>query len=178
MTPSHASFEVHGRTYRPPSRPVEVVSIVPPMPIAVGGIGLPGVPPAMIVGSTGLPGQPPPHPVAGMGAVPPWGMPITSTPIGLPGPPHLPYGGPAGLKSHTMRNLTKTDLPAPTDHMVIDVKHEPGLSVPHPVRHIQYTESHPVYKPGEASYPIWQQGPGAVPPPVPAPVYAPGPGGH
>ncbi len=31
-------------------------------------------------------------------------MPATGTPIGLPGPPHLPYGDPAGLKSHQVRN--------------------------------------------------------------------------
>lgn len=31
-------------------------------------------------------------------------MPATGTPIGLPGPPHLPYGGPAGLESHQVRN--------------------------------------------------------------------------
>jgi hypothetical protein len=30
--------------------------------------------------------------------------PTTGTPIGLPGPPHLPYGGPAGLESQTVRN--------------------------------------------------------------------------
>ena len=32
------------------------------------------------------------------------GMPVTGTPIGLPGPPHLPLDGPAGLASQTVRN--------------------------------------------------------------------------
>lgn len=32
------------------------------------------------------------------------GMPATGTPIGVPAPPHLPYGGPAGLKSHQVLN--------------------------------------------------------------------------
>ncbi|MCA9025222.1 MAG: hypothetical protein KDA86_08430 [Planctomycetaceae bacterium] len=86
----------------------------------------------------------------------PWGMPRTGTPIGLPGPPHLPYGRPAGLKSHTVRNLTDVDLAPPVDHMLIDVRHEPGISLPHPVKHIEYTEQHPVYGPGEVSCPPGQ----------------------
>lgn len=32
------------------------------------------------------------------------GMPVGGTPIGLPGPPHIPLGRPAGLRSHTIRN--------------------------------------------------------------------------
>jgi hypothetical protein len=112
-----------------------------------------------------------------MGTVPVWGMPITSTPIGLPGPPHLPYGGPAGLKSHTVRNHTEVDVGKPVDHFLLDVKHEPGIRLPHPVKHVQYSEKHPVYKPGEASYPAWaQQGglpPQAPPMMMPAPQYAP-----
>jgi len=85
---------------------------------------------------------------------PMWGMPYVGTPIGLAGPPHIPLGRPAGLKSHTMRNLTDVDLGEPVDHMLIDVKHEPGLSLPHPVKHVQYTETHPVYSPGEISAPV------------------------
>ncbi len=81
----------------------------------------------------------------------PWGMPRTGTPIGLVGPPHIPYGRPAGLKSHTVRNLTDTHLAPPVEHLLIDVRHEPGLSLPKPVKHIEYTEQHPVYGPGEVS---------------------------
>ena len=51
------------------------------------------------------------------------------------------------------------DLPKPVDHMLIDVRHEPGLSLPEPVRYVEYTESHPVYRPGELSNPAWN-GPG------------------
>jgi len=63
--------------------------VAPPTPIGylqgdVGG----GVPSAMIAAGGGMPGQPV-MPIAGMGTTPPWGMPITGTPIGLPGPPHL-----------------------------------------------------------------------------------------
>ena len=105
----------------------------------------------MIAAGGGYPGQS--VPVSGMGPTPVYGMPITATPIGLPGPPHLPLGGPAGLKSHTIRNLSQNRMPDPVDHMLIDVKHNPGYSVPEPVRHIQYTESHPVHAPGEVSTP-------------------------
>ena len=154
----------------------------PPLPIALHPPGMPGVPHPTIVGGSGGPGLPPPHPVAGMGTVPVWGMPITSTPIGLPGPPHLPFGGPAGLKSHTVRNHTEVDVGEPVDHFLLDVKHSPGIRMPHPVKHVQYSEKHPVHRPGEASYPAWAQqgglpqpgmGPYGPPPPMqPAPVYA------
>ena len=126
----------------------------PPLPIGPAGApGSPGVPGAMMVAGSGYPGQP----ISGvnMGQ---WGMPITGTPIGLPGPPHIPYGGPAGLQSHTVRNRTRMDLPKQTDHMLIDVKHDPGLSLPPAVNYMEYTETHPVYAPGEVAYPA-NQGP-------------------
>ena len=138
--------------------------IVPPMPIGpAGNGGGPGIPNAMMVAGSGFPGAP----ISG-GNMPPWGMPITGTPIGLAGPPHLPLGGPAGLKSHTVHNRTRQELPKPVDHMLIDVRHEPGLSLPEPVRYIEYTEKHPVYRPGELSNPAWNapgQGQGGYCPP-------------
>jgi len=63
---------------------------------------------------------------------PQYGMPMCGTPIGLPGPPHVPLGGPAGLQQHTIRNHTKTHLPAPTQRMRIDVRQDPGMSYPKP----------------------------------------------
>lgn len=136
---------------------------VPPMPISFMGAGMQGVPNGMVVANSGRPGLPSVNPISG-GNMPQWGMPMTSTPIGLPGPPHLPYGGPAGLKSHTVRNLSPNRLPGPVDHMLIDVKHNPGYSLPKPVKHVQYTETHPVFRPGEVSYPAWSQGGGPMPP--------------
>lgn len=106
---------------------------VAPMPIGFGPNGKGNIPPAMMMSGLGRPGS---HPNTT------WGQPMTATPIGLPGPPHLPLGGPAGLKSHTIRNRTRMDIPKPVDHLVIDVKHEPGISVPEPVRHIEYKERH------------------------------------
>jgi hypothetical protein len=126
-------------------------------PVPVGGIGIRGggVPSPMMMGP---PTQPVVGPIAGVGGTPYWGMPMTGTPIGLPGPPHLPYGGPAGLKSHTVRNQTKQVIPEPVDHMLIDVKHNPGIRLPRPVKHIEYTENHPSYE-----NEVIQEGP--LPPP-------------
>lgn len=123
----------------------------PPTPIAMIPADIQGVPGAMIAAGGGAPGMP--VPVSGVGPTPVWGMPMTSTPIGLPGPPHLPLGGPAGLQSHTVRNLSDNKVPQPVDHLLIDVEHDPGYSVPDPVRHIQYKETHPVYAPGQVATP-------------------------
>jgi hypothetical protein len=122
---------------------------VPPMPIAGAGIPGSGIPHAMMMGAPGRPGQSAYNPIVGLGTAPSWGQPITGTPIGLPGPPHLPYGGPASLKSHTVRNLSKNHIPKPVDHMLIDVRHNPGINLPDPVKHVQYTETHPVYAPDD-----------------------------
>lgn len=78
--------------------------------------------------------------VAGVNA-PQWGMPISGTPIGLPGPPHIPLGGPAGLKKHVMVNHTHDKLPGPVDKLRIDVKQRPGFSYPKPPSHARITES-------------------------------------
>lgn len=119
-----------------------------PTPIGTsGGVEMKhGVPQGMVMAGSGRPGMPGP-----MG----WGQPTTGTPIGLAGPPHIPLGGPASLKSHTVRNLTKTELPRPVDHVLYDVKHDPGYRLPEPVRHVKYTERHPVYRPGEVSHPAY-----------------------
>ena len=75
----------------------------------------------------------------GPGGLPPgltaagqYGLPITGTPIGLPGPPHVPLGVPAGLKKHTIHNWTKRHIPDPVSHLKINVKQRPGLSYPQP----------------------------------------------
>jgi hypothetical protein len=124
----------------------------PPMPIAGMSSGMPGIPGAVIVADRGYPGMPTMSPISGMN-MPQYGMPMTSTPIGLPGPPHIPLGGRASLKSHTVRNKTKYNIPKPVEHFLIDVEHKPGISLPKPVSHIEYTETHPTFRPGELSYP-------------------------
>ena len=126
---------------------------VPPMPVAMQNAGMMGVPSPMISGFPGAPGMPAIDPNTGQPGAPTWGSPYTSTPIGLLGPPHIPFGGPAGLKSHTVRNFTDYDVGKPVKHMLIDVKHSPGIRMPKPVNHIQYSETHPAPMPGETSYP-------------------------
>lgn len=112
---------------------------VAPMP--VGFIDSKGKPTAMMMGAPrAIGGVPAYNPISGVGGTPVWGQPITGTPIGLPGHAQLPYGGPAGLRSHTVRNLTKTHIPGPTKDFLIDVKHKPGINMPDPVNYIQYEE--------------------------------------
>ncbi len=81
----------------------------------------------------------PPNMIAGG---PTWGMPITGTPIGLPGPPHIPLGGPAGLQRHVMNNRTRIHMPPPVEQMTMSVKQRPGLNYPRPVNHVTVDEVH------------------------------------
>ena len=157
--PGAEGGDIEQMQYQVPTANGAQGQFVPPMPIAImgGGSGMLGVPNPTIVGGPTPPGLPPMHPVAGMGTIPPWGMTYTGTPIGLPGPAHLPLGGPAGLQSHTVRNNTDVDIGKPVDHFLLDVEHEPGWRLPKPVRHVEYKESHPHYVDGEASWPRWGQ---------------------
>jgi len=66
---------------------------------------------------------------------PQYGMPMCGTPIGLPGPPSVPLGVPAGLQRHTIVNHTAVHLPNPTEHERVDVKEVPGYSYPTPANH-------------------------------------------
>ncbi|MEZ6102945.1 MAG: hypothetical protein R3E01_28720 [Pirellulaceae bacterium] len=84
-----------------------------------GGAGMSG-------GHMGMPGY-----VAGVSTAA-YGMPITGTPIGLPGPPHIPLGAPAGLQKHVIHNRTHTYIPDPTDTIRINVKQHPRVSYPAP----------------------------------------------
>ncbi len=69
--------------------------------------------------------------VAGVTA-PQYGMPMCGTPIGLPGPPHVPLGGPAGLQKHSIFNKTHYQIPNPTKAIKMHVKQTPGFQYPHP----------------------------------------------
>lgn len=77
--------------------------------------------------------------IAGMTA-PEYGMPMSGTPIGLPGPPHIPLGVPAGLQKHVIANHTKLHIPGPVRNFRIDVKEKPGFSYPKPVNQVSITE--------------------------------------
>jgi hypothetical protein len=100
---------------------------------------------------TGAPGSPIAQ-VSGMGGVgfgpgigangfvtgvnsPSYGYPITGTPIGLPGPPHIPLGAPAGLRKHEMRNWSRNYMPDPSHKVRINVKQNPTIRYPAPKTH-------------------------------------------
>lgn len=81
----------------------------------------------------------PPHMVSGM-TTPQWGMPSVGTPIGLPGPPHIPLGHEAGLTRHVVKNHTRVMMPPPVHKVKIDVKQRPGMNYPRPVNHVSISE--------------------------------------
>ena len=93
----------------------------------------------------GDPSQLPPAFVAGMTA-PQYGMPYVGTPIGLPGPAHVPLGVPAGLQKHSITNHTKMHIPPPSRSVGLHVQESPGLSYPKPARHAYVLERHDVPK--------------------------------
>jgi len=63
---------------------------------------------------------------------PSYGMPRVGTNIGLPGPPHIPMGGPAGMQRYSMHNHTAHAIPGPTPQVNVHVKQQPGLTYPRP----------------------------------------------
>ncbi|MGI9517913.1 MAG: hypothetical protein ACR2NP_12750, partial [Pirellulaceae bacterium] len=63
---------------------------------------------------------------------PNYGMPHVGTSIGLPGPPHIPMGGPAGLQRYGIHNHTPHAIPGPTPKVNVHVKQYPGLTYPRP----------------------------------------------
>jgi hypothetical protein len=96
---------------------------------------------------------PPPH-VAGMTTAG-YGMTTSGTPIGLPGPPHLPLGHPAGLCYHAIHNHTHHQIPHPVNHFNVHVRQQPGLSYPKPVSQVHINEQvfpDPVQLPGPQPY--------------------------
>jgi hypothetical protein len=113
---------------------------------------VPGGPLASAASPIGPTGLMPSH-VAGVTA-PEYGMPITGTPIGLPGPPHIPLGGPAGLRSHVIKNNTRMHIPDPTKHVRIGVRQQPGYSYPTPPNraHIVEQSVHPSLPFGQPRY--------------------------
>lgn len=92
--------------------------------------GTPFAPGGMVAGG----GTVPSNYISGVTG-PQYGMPMSGTPIGLPGPPHVPLGGPAGLQKHVMRNHTVVNMPQPNKKVRIDVKQSPGFSYPKPANH-------------------------------------------
>ena len=71
---------------------------------------------------------------------PAYGMPYSATQIGLPGPPHLPFGAPAGLQRTRMINRTPMRMPAPTRDLTYHLRSTPGYSYPRQPRHVSVRE--------------------------------------
>jgi hypothetical protein len=104
-------------------------------------------------GSPVGPANNPPNMVAGVTA-PQYGMTYSGTPIGLPGPPHIPFGSPAGLQKHVMRNRTHVHMPDPVEKMKINVRHQPGYSYPTPPSRVSIREQNinPGYPSGRPGF--------------------------
>ncbi|MCI0356909.1 MAG: hypothetical protein L0211_00285 [Planctomycetaceae bacterium] len=102
----------------------------------MGGYCPPGME-GMLAGPAG--GGLPPNYVAGVTAAQ-YGMPLTGTPIGLPGPPHIPLGGPAGLQRHIMKNHTHMHIPQPTEQFKIHVRSQPAQTYPQPANRVWIRE--------------------------------------
>jgi hypothetical protein len=108
-----------------------------------GACGAGGAGSALGLPAGGDPSQLPPAFLAGVTA-PQYGMPHVGTPIGLPGPAHVPLGIPAGLQRHSITNHTKMHIPPPSRSVGLHVQQYPGLSYPKPARHAYVAERHDV----------------------------------
>jgi hypothetical protein len=117
-------------------------------------------PPGAIMGNSGLV----PNYVAGVTA-PQYGMPYVGTPIGLPGPPHIPLGHEAGLQRHVMRNWTHMNIPQPAESFRINVRSQPGQSYPKPVTHMHIREQtiHPSLPFEQPHHDMHERIPGGAP---------------
>jgi hypothetical protein len=115
----------------------EVIAMGPQGPVMPAGAVMM---PEMQAGGPVMMGAAPYAMASGVGGSPTWGMPMSGTPIGLPGPPHIPLGGPAGLQRHTITNRTNVTVPGPTEEFDVTVKHWPGMRVPRPVKRVNIVE--------------------------------------
>ena len=96
--------------------------------------------PMVVANTTPMaPGGMPAELISGVNT-PQYGMTMSGTPIGLPGPPHIPLGVPAGLQKHVMKNWTSRHIPDPVSKVKINVKQRPGLSYPQPPSKAWITE--------------------------------------
>jgi hypothetical protein len=139
-----ASAGVEHAQYAENAEGVPYIASNPGAPYCAPGAGggyAGGMQPPMGMSTAGFaPQAMPPHLVSGM-TTPQWGMPITGTPIGLPGPPHIPLGHEAGLTSHVMKNRTRVMMPPPVHKQTVSVKQRPGMNYPRPVNHVHIDET-------------------------------------
>ena len=106
---------------------------------------VPGVDPAIAAGmgmvNNGSGGPDTSNYISGVTG-PHYGMPNVGTPIGLPGPAHIPLGRPAGMRSYNMHNHTAMQIPGPTPQVNVHMKQKPGLSYPRPADKVLIKEHH------------------------------------
>ncbi len=107
--------------------------------VGPGPGGMPGMGPQGMATAGFAPQVAPPNLISGVNG-PQYGMPFTGTPIGLPGPPHIPLGHQAGLTKHEMVNHTRVLMPPPVASMKMTVKQRPGMNYPRPVNHVNVSE--------------------------------------
>ena len=121
----------------------------------MGGACHPGG--ALLPGQVANYGNVPSH-LSGV-TVPQWGMPISGTPIGLPGPPHVPLGAPAGLRKHVIHNHTPMHIPQPVETFKVHVRQQPGYSYPTPPNRMRILEQniHPPIRFGQPHSAAHQQ---------------------
>lgn len=139
--------------------------------VAEAGFGMPGFGGACMdmgacgpMGPMGPNGGLMPNYVSGVTA-PQYGMPYVGTPIGLPGPPHIPLGVPAGLQRHVMKNHTHYNIPQPAKNFKVHVKQRPGFDYPKPVTHMYIKEQmiHPALPFEQPHYDKHERIPGGAP---------------
>ena len=87
---------------------------------------------AMVGSAMCPPGAMLPPPFVSGVTSPQYGMVSSGTPIGLPGPPHIPLGNQPGLQSHVMKNHTRMYIPEPTRQFTVHARQRPGYSAPVP----------------------------------------------
>jgi hypothetical protein len=86
-------------------------SAAAPLPMGIQANATAGVPMSHVVGVT----------------APQYGSPSCATAVGLPGPPCLPLGAPAGLEKVVYRHCLACPIkPKPTEHVCVDVLNVPG----------------------------------------------------
>lgn len=108
--PTEADSSVISASYQQPGAAAGAM----PMPYGASPIGPSGLMPPYVSGIT----------------APQYGMPMSGTPIGLPGAPHIPFGGPASVTKHWMKNRTKMHIPQAPRSIGTTVRSQPGYSAP------------------------------------------------
>ncbi len=139
--PQGGGFGVQGVGYQQAAAGAAVgVSAGGATPAAIGGSALYRGP-APIGGPSSMGGLGPAPPYVAGATAPQYGLPIGPTPIGLPGPPHIPFGSPAGLQRHVMHNHTHQHIPGPTPRLDMHVQQNPGLTYPAPPNRVFVKEN-------------------------------------